>query len=46
LIEFSEKLAELIVKDCIAVGYQAWLNDNKTVPTFPKEQIEKYFGVG
>jgi len=40
-----QKFAELIVRQCVEVGNQAWLSDNSTVPTFPGKQIKEYFGV-
>ena len=40
-----EKFAELIVKECVRVGGQAFLHDNSVVPTFPSNQILEHFGV-
>ena len=42
---FNKKFAELIVKECVRVGGQAFLHDNSTVPTFPSNQILEHFGV-
>ena len=38
-----EKFAELIVNECINVGYIAWLNDPDKVPVFPAAQITRHF---
>ncbi len=40
-----EKFSELIVRECVRAGGQAFLHDNSMVPTFPSEQILKHFGV-
>mgnify|MGYP000113625782 CR=1 FL=1 len=37
------KFAELIVNECINVGYIAWLNDPDKVPVFPAAQITRHF---
>lgn len=39
------KFAELIVRKCVQVGTQAWLDNNSVTPTFPSEQIKKHFGI-
>ena len=45
-VEFDkEKFAELIVRECLDIGYKAYLNDNSTFPVFPREQIKKHFGI-
>jgi hypothetical protein len=41
----AEKFAELIVRECVRVGGQAFLRDNSIVPTFPTNQIFEHFGV-
>jgi hypothetical protein len=46
--EFGDQLAtfaELIVKECITVGYHAFINDHSVVPTFPVEKIKENFGI-
>ena len=40
-----EKFAELIVRECVEVGAQAFLKDNRIVPVFPANQIKQHFGV-
>lgn len=40
-----EKFAELIVKECVEVGAQAFFKDNRIVPVFPANQIKEHFGV-
>jgi hypothetical protein len=44
-LQFESKFAELIVRECVQVGNQAWLKDNSTVPAFPSNQIKEHFGV-
>ena len=39
------ELTELIVKECVEVGAQAFLKDNRIVPVFPANQIKQHFGV-
>lgn len=41
----KEKFAELIVRECVEVGAQAFLKDNRIVPVFPASQIKQHFGV-
>ena len=40
----KEKFAELIVKECVTVGQDAFLHGS-TVPVFPTIQIKRHFGV-
>jgi len=42
---YTEKFAELIVRECVRVGGRAFLHDNSKVPTFPSNQILEHFGV-
>ena len=39
-----QKFAELIVKECVTVGQDAFLHGS-TVPVFPTIQIKRHFGV-
>jgi hypothetical protein len=43
-IDNVELLAELIVKECVNVGQDAFLHGS-TVPVFPTIQIKRHFGV-
>jgi hypothetical protein len=43
-IDNVELLAELIVKECVTVGQDAFLHGS-TVPVFPTIQIKRHFGV-
>jgi|VirMetMinimDraft_7_1064189.scaffolds.fasta_scaffold41104_4 hypothetical protein len=40
-----ERFAELLVKESIVVGSQAWLADSSVVPVFPAKKIKEHFGV-
>ena len=41
---YDTKFAELIVKECVTVGQDAFLHGS-TVPVFPTIQIKRHFGV-
>lgn len=38
-------LMEMVVRDCVKIGREAFMNDNSTVPTFPAGAILKHFGI-
>ena len=40
-----EKFAQLIAQECINVGWQAFLNDNGIVPTFPAQAMRQHFDI-
>jgi NhaP-type Na+/H+ and K+/H+ antiporter len=43
--EWTLKIVELTVKECLRVGNEAFFRDHSTVPCFPTKQIEQHFGL-
>ena len=43
--EWTLKIVELTVEECLHVGNKAFFNDHSIVPTFPTKQIKDHFGV-
>lgn len=41
----AQKFAELIVRECVDIGRETFINDHSVVPIFPAKQIKQHFGV-
>ena len=42
---FIEQFAEMIIRECVEVGLQSWLNNNTICSTFPSREIKQHFGI-